>query len=405
MHGLRVLFTSAPVFAHLDWGGFLATASELQRRGHQVLWASGGDVEAAVRGAGVDFARVSETGWRWPPPPPLTRSEFVDDAAFQRQRALRSMDQWLDPIRVAAAVEALDPIVAHFHPDVIVGEVFSLAAALCAERAGTPFVVAGWPAHPPATATAPFEDDARARLNSVLARFGLRGANVTVQGLPAVLSPHLHLTWWCDSWYRGANLLPQTRHCGGRAPAPEKPPAEFPSADDRPWIWITLGTTFTSDSDFFRMATQAVHKMGCLPIVSTGGVESDPAWKDAAPAGTVIGDRIEFARVLPLTSAAVHHGGAGTTHGLVLHAVPQIIVPRAGDQMRQAVGVQRARVGLALAPRELTTARLVEALAALLPDRSAQRAAAIALRDEMAALGGPPCSADWIEKLVRDGSV
>ena len=73
MAAMRVLFLSAQMPGHLDWGGYLQTAAELARRGHDTLWASG------RRGAGPPSQRANvalprawrNTGWRWPPPPPL----------------------------------------------------------------------------------------------------------------------------------------------------------------------------------------------------------------------------------------------------------------------------------------------------------------------------------------------
>jgi UDP:flavonoid glycosyltransferase YjiC (YdhE family) len=101
-------------------------------------------------------------------------------------------------------------------------------------------------------------------------------------------------------------------------------------------------------------------------------------------------------------AAAIHHGGAGTTHALVLHAVPQIVVPHAADQNRQAQGVMRSGVGHYLPPKEVTIARLTDLLAEVLPDRSPLRANAVALQAEFAALGGVPAAADLLEQLVLD---
>ena len=45
---MRFLFVSAQIPGHLDWGGYLETAAELHRRGHDVLWASGPAVAPLV---------------------------------------------------------------------------------------------------------------------------------------------------------------------------------------------------------------------------------------------------------------------------------------------------------------------------------------------------------------------
>ena len=142
---MRLLFCSAQLPGHLDWGGYLPTAVELAQRGHTVLWASGAAVGKRVAAAGLSFQVLEETGWRWPPPPPLP-TPAVQDEAWQQRRALRALDQWLDVGRVAAAFTELALVAEAFRPDMVVTEPFVAAAGLVAEQAGVPLVVAGWPA-------------------------------------------------------------------------------------------------------------------------------------------------------------------------------------------------------------------------------------------------------------------
>ena len=106
------------------------------------------------------------------------------------------------------------------------------------------------------------------------------------------------------------------------------------------------------------------------------------------PQNAQVYEQVDFAHLLPRLAAAIHHGGAGTTHALVTHAVPQIIVPHAADQAHQAQGIVRSGVGIYLPAKEVTIERLVQALAQLLPDLSKYRVNAQALRDEFASLGG-----------------
>ena len=55
-------FISAPLFSHLDWGGFLKTAQHLQHMGHEVVWVSGEAIQAPVESAGLTFTAIEETG-------------------------------------------------------------------------------------------------------------------------------------------------------------------------------------------------------------------------------------------------------------------------------------------------------------------------------------------------------
>lgn len=405
---MRFLFLSAQLPGHLDWGGFLPTAVELQQRGHEVLWASGAEVEATVRATGLPFTPLAETGWRWPPPPPLSPDPTQSETEMLAHKQNRALDQWLDVARVTAATTAISALGRQFRPDCIVSEMFMAAAGLAAEMLAVPFTVVGWPAPPPSPGDAPPDAMvtlARARLAELLTRFGVRGVNWSPAGPPALCAPGLHLTYWSQTWYTGVRMGAQTRHVGGLLPAqpPPAPPAHLPAPDDAPWVLITLGTSFNQDPNFFIAASAAVVRLGGLPLLAVGAPLDAPwvrALRPRLPATAVLAARVDFAAVLPYVAAAIHHGGAGTTHALVRHAIPQIVVPHAGDQARQAQGVARTGVGLHIPPAQVTVDLLATGLAALLPDLSTYRAQATALQAEFAGLGGVPAAADILETFV-----
>ena len=399
---MRLLFVSAQLPGHLDWGGYLQTAAALAQRGHELLWVSGAEVEAQVLHAGVPFHAVAETGWRWPPPSPLPRGEMTE-AAWAAARARRAMDQWLDVARVATAAAELEAVAAAFRPHLIVTEHFVAAAALVAERLDLRLVVAGWPAYAQQRAAQPFlqalEEDFQARI----ALWRSDGRYFTKCGQPGIESPYLHITYWSPGWYAAPDAPPlgaQTRHVGGQAPPSKPPPAGFPAPDVRPWIFITLGTAFNRDPAFFAAAAHAAEAVGAQPIVATGALPQDDTdtLRRRLPASTLMRPTVDFAALLPYTAAAIHHGGAGTTHALVTHAVPQIVVPHAGDQLQQALSVARTGIGLHMPPRAVTTQTLAEALADLLPATSAPRLQANRLRAEFAAGGGTSLAADLLEE-------
>lgn len=402
---MRFLFVSTPVPAHLDWGGFLPTARLLMERGHDVLWTSADSLAPHILVAGIPFAPVAHTGWQVPGA--VAESTSLNPEERQRQRQIRAFDAWLDVESVSAAVEALEPVARAFAPDLIVSEMFAAASAIVAERMGVPFAVAGWPAFAPSDVPIPPAlESVRARITLLCQRSSCVGINFAPQ-MPALQSPLLHITWWSDRWYAGVPLLPQTRHAGGIAPDSHLPSPTLPNPDSSaPWVFITLGTTFNRDPAFFRMATQAAINMGCQPILAVGRLE--PAELDALvaslPTNAIVCERVEFAATLPWCAAAIHAGGAGTTHALVLHGVPQIVVPHAGDQGFQARALARCAAGLHIPAREVSVDRLAHALALLLPDRSTYRASAAWLRDEFATLGGIPRSADLLEAAATSNA-
>ncbi len=400
---MRFLFTSAQLPGHLDWGGYLYTATELRRRGHDLLWATGETMAPFLQHAGIPFHPLPESGWRWPPPPPIHPSPEISPESFAHQRALRALDQWFEEARVAQATAALIEVGRAFQPDLLVTEVFLSASGLAAEVLECPLAVVGWPAmrakegsgHPAVV------NEARARLARLCQRFAIQGSNWTKVGPPAQESPHLHLTYWSPSWYSGVDLLPQTVHVGGTARAATGAPP--PWDESLPWVFITLGTSFGNDPNFFILAARAAVALGCLPILALAGqfkAAQEAALRAALPPEAVVEQQVDLGAVLPKVAAAIHHGGAGVTHALVTHGVPQLIVPHAADQIHQAQGVVRSGVGYHEAAPSATVESLTAKLAQLLPDLAAARSRAAALCAEFAALGGVATAADQLESLA-----
>jgi len=227
-----------------------------------------------------------------------------------------------------------------------------------------------------------------------------------MKGPPALCSPHSHITYWSPSWFTGIHMGKQTQHVGGQATKPTTSSAildKLPVPEDAPWIFITLGTTFGNDPNFFIAAAHAAKYMGCLPLLALGGQIPEAALsklRARLPRATVVAQFLPLAEILPHVSAIIHHGGVGTTHAAIVHGVPQIIVPHAGDQRRQAQGIQRTEVGIAKLPKEVTLDSLSQSLARVLPDLSPFRANAQTLKAEFSTLGGVDKAADLLERLV-----
>ncbi len=375
----RFLFVSLPLAGHIDWGGMLATAGELATRpGHAVAWASGRAVAPAIERSGVEFLQLRHTGW--------TDAASAPDGLTAEGRQQRALDAWLASEPVLAAARDLNEIAAGWQPDVIITDPYAAAGALVAEKRGLPLVVCGRPALASQAQPKQPASPAAARIVALCRGFGVSGdAWDLVSG--QVRSSSLHLDFFAPRWYADVPTLgPQTRFFGSGLPAGQ------PATARSNTILITLGSLFTDDPAFFRIAAAAVLAEGGRPLVVTGR-RGDAATSLGLPPGVEVTDWVDFDTVLPGVAGVIHHGGVGTTHAALRHAAPQVAVPHAGDQLAQAGRITLAGVGYGVRPADFTSAN-ARWFARQLLTSDPLRAAARAWQTELASLGGPAAAAD-----------
>lgn len=408
----RFWFTSAPLPGHLDWGGLSKTAQALIARGEDVLWVSEARIGGLVARAGVPFAAVDQTGWLWPPPPLPGPGTFVNENMVTL-RYRRALDTWLSEDRVAGGVAALRDLAAEIGPpDVIVTDPFLSAAALAAELFDVPLVVGGWASGPPIDedqmvyAQRQLGHEAAGRIERLCAQFGLAGANFGGGPAPSIQSPRLHISYFSDVWHQAEPVLPQTAFVGGMVTPPDGDPPAWLAAipAGQPLGMVTLGSTFTGDLAFFAHGAQAIAAAGMIPLVVVGPSPLPPEEKTrlkaALPGGTRLLPWVDYDHVFPRLSVIVHHGGMGTTHAAVVHAIPQIIVPHAADQRGQARRARQAKVGLELSAADLRRGQLEPAVRAITSTDWVLESVA-RLAESFAALGGPPRAAELLVDALR----
>lgn len=405
-------FVSAPLFGHLDWGGFLKTAHALQAAGHEITWISQSPIGAYLSEQGLNFAPIPETGWLWPPPPPPDPKTLPpQQAVFIRYK--RALDTWLSEDLIPAAVDALLALAEqNGPPDVIVTDPFLTASGLAAEKMGVKLVVCGWPATTDLDENHLFAvqrelaEDSRGRIQRLCAQFGIRGDNFSQGPTPSIQSPHLHISYFSEYWHQGdPPFLPQTHFVGGSVTPPTEPiPHWMDNLPDTPVVLITLGSVFTGDLGFFAWAAQATHRLGWTPIVVIGrnpmSSEDKTQLKNGLPPGTFLLNWVDYDQLFPRLSAIVHHGGMGTTHAAILHGVPQVVVPHAADQRGQAKRVSQAKIGLNLTAHDVKNGQLFTGIRAVGTDEKVL-AQCQWLAENFAGLGGPVKAAELLARLAE----
>lgn len=155
--------------------------------------------------------------------------------------------------------------------------------------------------------------------------------------------------------------------------------AEFVAAGQPP-VLVTLGASSSLDpQQFYRHAAEAVTRLGHRALVLTGPT---PTHVELPDDGRIFSTTFApLSLVASRCLAAIHHGGIGTTVGILRSGLPQLVIPRGFDQPQTAIRMTRLGVARTLPWRRESTKHLTRELAALLKDgRYRQNAVAMQAR-------------------------
>jgi len=163
-----------------------------------------------------------------------------------------------------------------------------------------------------------------------------------------------------------------------------------------PLVYITFGTVFNHDLSLFATALEAARELD-VDVVVTLGPGHYPDALGPQPPNVRVAEFIPQAQLLPACAAVVSHAGSGTFLAAVAAGVPQVLLPQAADQFLNAEAGARGGVAIAIAPGELSAARVRAALERVLGDavfrNAAQRAQA-----EISAMPAPDAVVEELER-------
>ena len=119
--------------------------------------------------------------------------------------------------------------------------------------------------------------------------------------------------------------------------------------------------------DLLRDVVAGVAALPVRVLVALGP-QTDPALLGEQPAHVQVESWVDQTEVLGRSTAVVSHGGSGTFLGALARGLPQLCLPQAADQFRNAEGGERAGASLTLQPEEVTAASVRAAVERLLSD-------------------------------------
>ena len=381
---MRVLVTSTPGYGHVL--PMVPLARALQAHGHAVLWATASDACRGLHQAGIE---ATEAG--------LTEDEIAPVRAEIRRSLIGlAPEQLPDHVfpslfgatRTPPMVEALLPLARGWRPDLLVHEQGELAAPLVAALLGVPHAVHAFGGAVPTTILSTAAD----RVADLWSHHGLT--------VPPYAGCYQHL--YLDICPPSLQTVPLDHVGSIQQVRPVLQPAAEPVDLDAvlppgvgPLVYLTLGTV-SNRPEVLEPAVQVVAGLAARLLV-TVGPRADPEMLGPLPAHVRVERWVPQSAVLPNCTAVVSHGGSGTVLATASLGIPQVCLPQAADQFRNAAGVQRAGAGVWVHPREATALTMAGAVSAVL-ERLDLLAGAERVRDEIAAM---PALDQAVDRLVR----
>ncbi|MEV4626164.1 glycosyltransferase [Micromonospora sp. NPDC049523] len=389
---MRFLFSFAGGSGHFIPLVPIARAAEAA--GHQVAFACTPGMAATVEAAGFT-AVVSEAAPAGAPratptaPPERIPLRPIDYAQIDRE----IHDIFAGRAARQRAARMLD-ICPTWQPDLVVCDEADFGSMVAAERLGLPYasvlVLAAGSLIRPDLVAEPLN--------------GLRAAyDLPPDPELAMLSRYLVFSPAPPSYRDPAFPLPATAHSiRPVTPTPPVVPATAPwvgRTDDRPGVYLTLGTEFPIESgDLFPRLIAGLGKLD-VNLLVTVGQQIDPAEFGRQPEHVRIERFVPQALVLPRSDLVVSHAGSGSVIGALEHGLPMVLAPMGADQPANAARCAELGVGRVLDAFSVTPEAAAAAVSTVLTD-DGYRQAAVRLRDEIAALPGPEHAVPLMERLA-----
>jgi UDP:flavonoid glycosyltransferase YjiC (YdhE family) len=362
---VRVLFSSTSGFGHVI--PMLQLAEAFQAAGHDVLWATGAGATQLVTAAGIEAVAAGAHGAEEAELRGAVQRPAQDLPGDQRPAFVfpRMFGEALTPPMVGDLL----PLAAEWRPELLVHEHAELAAPLVAAVRGVPSVTHSFGTAVPVSIL----DDTRERLAGLWADHGLEVpayAGCFRSGYLDICPPSVQTT--------------SVDHIAEVQPIRPVTAAGGPTAE--PLVYVTMGTV-QNRPELLREVVAGVAGLGVPTLVAVGpGVE--PASLGEQPEHVQVEAWVDQPEVLARSTVVVSHGGSGTFLGALANGVPQLCLPQAADQFRNAEGGLRSGAALVLHPQEATPDAVGSAVQRLLAE-PAFREASGRVADEIAAMPSP----------------
>lgn len=386
---MRILCSTTPMDG--AFGPFIPLGRALVELGHEVIVASGSNLQARVAENELEFAEAGLSAMDG------MVAAFADaevKAAPPGDR-IRFPAAMFGSVHPAAKLPVLRELAESRGFDLVVHPPVDLSGPLLAAELGVPSACYGFgqPLDP-----------------SVVAAIAARPRRLWEA---AGLDPDPH-----GGIYRGPYLDPCPPRLRGGEPVPaasgthpirpEIPgdpdgalPAWAHQLGNRSVVYVSLGTAplFNRPEKFAPLLAGLAGEE--LEVIVTVSDLNDPAALGELPATVHVERWLPLAPLLPRCDAVLCHGGTGTTLAALNAGLSLVLVPQGADQFDNASACQRAGAARVLMPDEVTAASVRDAMRAVLAPDSPERAAAKRMAAEIAAMPSATDVAKHLESTTN----
>jgi MGT family glycosyltransferase len=397
-------FFSIPLYSHIKVS--LSIVEELVRRGERVFYYATEEFRPQIERTGAIFCRY----------------EGIDDGLNNH------LGEYNHPIKLACAlvnltpdlVETCLPLIQRQKPDYIMHDTVALWGALIAQALKIPtvasqatfLITAGVLQKSPTLLAKQIEylTSAGAELqetNEKLAR-----ATEALQ-LPPITVPESFFIFGDRTFvYTSRQFQPEEQdfdqhfHFIGPNIDPHDEHVDFPFArlQDKQVIYISLGTIFNNQLNFFRTCLQAFADTAYQVVISLGK-KVDPTALGAIPDNFIVRSHVPQIQVLSQSALFITHGGLNSVVEAMHQGVPMLVaLTDSGDQPHIAYRVEELGAGQVVDLQNISAQNLRETAIRILSQPSFAQVSAT-IGKSLQTAGGSTHAVDEIERLKKEKGI
>ncbi|HEX2924833.1 MAG TPA: nucleotide disphospho-sugar-binding domain-containing protein, partial [Ruminiclostridium sp.] len=170
----------------------------------------------------------------------------------------------------------------------------------------------------------------------------------------------------------------------------------FDRLDGKYVIYISLGTVFNNDVDFYYKCFEALKDMDICAVLSVGSNVDTGALKNI-PANFIVMNYINIPQleILKRCNLFITHGGMNSIHEGIYYELPLISIPQQLDQQLISEQVQKYGNGIYLKPSNVTAQSIRDSVRTIMEDESYKKNT-IKIKESFISSGGYMRAADEI---------